>query len=170
MNDLSGPDRVRAKSLSSTGQATEVARIDYTVISKADCGLVWRVFSQCEQWNRFLNAYGTIKWWGDPWAPGSRLQIELLYPVAAMQSRVITVCNPPRCVAWINHVLGYTMEQWVLFDPHASGGTRISTWIELTGATLRVDGHDDVQKIVRNFVRQWYTNFAAECDGLAEKA
>ena len=76
---------------------------------------------------------------------------------------------PPRRFdkyAWINHVLGYTMEQWVLFDPHAGGGTRISTWVEFTGAALMVDGHD-IEAIVRRFVETWYTNFAAECDRMA---
>ena len=140
-----------------------IVRVEFSVVSKADPNLAWKLFSQCDQWNCYLNAYGEIRWIGEPWTPGSRLQIELTYPVKATQDRVITVCNPPRCVGWINHVLGYTMEQWVLFDPHSGGGTRISTWVEFTGAALNVDGQD-LETTVREFVETWYTNFAAECD------
>lgn len=162
----SAPGRGPATPLRSQPSNTGIARIDFAVISRADCGLAWKIFSQCEEWNRFLSAYGKIQWFGERWAPGSRLQIELTYPAPLVQDRVITICNPPRCVAWINHVMGFTMEQWVLFDPAPAGGTRISTWIEFTGEALHVDGHD-VQAIVRGFVERWYTNFAAELDRMS---
>jgi hypothetical protein len=61
------------------------------------------------------------------------------------------------------------MEQWVLFDPHPGGGTRISTWIEFTGAVFDVEGVD-VQQVVRDFVEKWSSNFCAECDRLAKSA
>jgi hypothetical protein len=128
--------------------------------------LAWRIFSECEEWNKFLPAYGKIEWLGERWAPGSRLRIELTYPAPVVQDRVITVCNPPRCVGWINHVVGFTLEQWVLFDACGGGGTRISTWVEITGTTLEVDGHD-VPSILRSFIERWYANFAAECDRMA---
>ena len=163
MDYSSGPGRGPATPVRSQQSDTNIARIDFTVITQANCELAWKVFSQCEQWNKFLNAYGRIQWFGERWAPGSRLQIELTYPTAVVQDRVITISNPPRCVAWINHVMGFTMEQWVLFDPCPGNGTRISTWIEFTGETLQVGGHD-VPAIVRDFVERWYTNFAAELD------
>jgi len=166
MNYVFGPGEGPTRALCPSKLRTEIIRIEFAVHSRAECSLVWKLFSQCEHWNRYLNAYGEIRWLGERWMQGSRLQIELTYPIAATQDRIITVCNPPRCVAWINHVLGYTMEQWVLFDPHAGGGTRISTWVEFTGAALMVDGHD-IEAIVRRFVETWYTNFAAECDRMA---
>jgi hypothetical protein len=92
------------------------------------------------------------------------------FPMQAMratQDRVITICTPPRCVAWINHVLGYTMEQWVLFDPDAGGGTRVSTWIEFTGADF--DG-SEVEKLVTKFAAEWFGKFRAECDRMVRKA
>jgi hypothetical protein len=137
--------------------------------TKAGCEAVWKLFSECEQWNRYVNAYGKIRWLGERWAPGSRLLIEMTCPTSAVQNRVITVCNPPRSVAWINHVLGYTMEQWVCFDPLAGGGTRISTWVEIAGPTLIVDGQDLVA-IARNFVETWYNNFGKHCETLARDA
>lgn len=76
---------------------------------------------------------------------------------------MITVGTPPRCVAWINHVFGYTLEQWVLFDPHPGGGTRVSTSIEIVGKALSVEGQD-VREVIQDFVVCWYTKFAEECD------
>lgn len=169
MNYVFGPEEGPAKSLCVTKPGTGIARVEFAVITKAESGLVWKLFSECEQWNRYLDAYGNIRWIGERWAPGSRLLIELTYPIQAVQNRIITICNPPRCVAWINHVAGYTLEQWVLFDPHPGGGTRISTWVEFTGATLHIDGQD-LEGIVRDFVEKWYTKFRDECDSLVSWA
>lgn len=161
MDSLFRPAEGPAESLCSPRPA--IARIEYSVVTKIDCSLAWNIFSRCEEWNRYLKAYENIRWLGEPWAAGSRLLIELNYPTSAVQNRIITVCNPPRCVAWINHVLGYTMEQWVLFDPHSGGGTRISTWVEFTGPTMCIEGHD-VVAVIRDFVERWYSNFRDECD------
>jgi hypothetical protein len=144
----------------------KIVRVEYTISTKADYAFAWRIFSDCSRWHHFSNAYRSIEWQGAPWVPGSRLQIEIVHPVVATQDRVITLCEPPRCVAWINHVLGYTMEQWVLFDPEAGGGTRISTWIEITGADI--DGHD-VEKLVARFLADWFVSFCAECDRMVSE-
>jgi hypothetical protein len=60
------------------------------------------------------------------------------------------------------------MEQWVLFDPYVGGGTRITTWIELTGAELCPDGHD-MRDLVKGLLEKWFGNFCAECNRLAER-
>lgn len=165
MNHPSGPAPGLTPVLCNTRPKPAIARIEYNRLTKVDCGLAWRIFADCRRWHRFSDAYRSIEWRGAPWAPGSRLQIEIIRPIAAKQDRVITICTPPRCVAWINHVLGYTMEQWVLFDPDGAGGTRVSTWIEITGADLNLNGHD-IQKLVTRFVKEWFDNFCAECDRL----
>lgn len=59
------------------------------------------------------------------------------------------------------------MEQWVLFDPDAGGGTRVSTWIEIAGADF--DSHD-IEKLVARFAKEWFVNFGAECDRMVRKA
>ena len=146
----------------------EIARIEYNRLTKADCALAWRIFADCKRWHRFSDAYSSVEWRGAPWTPGSRLQIETVRPIAVKQDRVITICTPPRCAAWINHVMGYTMQQWVLFDPDGSGGTRVSTWIEITGAHLNFEGHN-VEKLVSRFVKEWFDNFCAESDRIVSR-
>jgi len=129
--------------------------------------LAWKIFTDLKLWPGFCNIYGDMAWQGPPWTPGSRLRIELRLPVEATTNRVITVCTPPHQVAWINHVRGTTMEQWVSFDPYQGGGTRVSTWIEVTGAELSVGGGNFLS-FLRNVVATWYNNFALECDRVAK--
>ncbi len=59
------------------------------------------------------------------------------------------------------------MEQWVLFDPFGGGGTKVTTWIELTGAELCPEGHD-ARTVVKSMLEKWFGNFCAECDRMAE--
>ena len=165
MNHSSGPIPGLRPIVCDTRPKPEILRVEFARSTKADCGMAWRIFSDTSRWRRFSDAYRKIEWRGAPWAPGSRLQIDIVKPVVASQDRVITICTPPRCVAWINHVLGYTMEQWVLFDPAAGGGARVSTWLEITGADFDVP---DIERLVKRFMEDWFLNFCAECDRVAE--
>jgi len=70
-------------------------------------------------------------------------------------------------VAWIDHVLGNTMEQWVTFDALPDGRTRVHTWAEITGATRTVAGYD-CSEFLRGFMREWYDSFCAAAHQLAE--
>ena len=147
---------------------TEIVRIESVVFSQADCTLAWKIFSDWTLWPKFSNIYGNgIEWHGPPWESGSRMTIDIVSPVSARVARVITVCTPPRCVAWINHVNGYTMEQWVVFDPYGGGGSKITTWIELTSPEL-FSQECDVKRLVKNLIDEWFRNLCAECDRAAK--
>jgi hypothetical protein len=148
---------------------SNIARIEYSVFTKADCSLAWRVFSNIEFWPKFCKLYKRARWLGAPWTPGSRVKLELGAPVNATADRVVTVCTPPHHVAWINHVCGYTMEQWIAFDPYGLGGTRVSAWIEVTGGDPSRDRAEDMQ-LLRNVVEEWFDNFWRECDRVAQQA
>ena len=117
--------------------------LEYTAFTKADRALAWKLFSDFRFWPAFSDIYGGISWAkGKPWAPGSRLRIEIIRPVKAVVDHVITICSPAEHVAWIDHALGNTMEQWVTFDALPDGGTRVHTWAEVAGATRTIEGHD----------------------------
>src|SRR5205807_6049453 len=147
----------------------EIVRIEYTVFTAAELGLTWKLFSDWKSWSNFSDVYGKagIVWRGAPWEPGSRLSIDLAYPVRMTVDRVITVCTRPRCVAWISHVRGFTMEQWVLFDPYHGKGTKVSTWIELMEVEFCIDGCE-VREIVKSMLANWFENFCTECDRIAD--
>ena len=144
-------------------------RFEYTVVTRASRELAWKLFSDWRRWHQFSDVYGTIQWEkGEPWEPGSRLKIGVVRPVETTIDHVITLCSPPEFVAWIDHAMGNTMEQWVTFEPTGDGRTRIHTWAEITGLT-RVVGGREIRDVIGDFIQQWYDSFCAACDELAEE-
>ena len=142
--------------------------LEYTAFTKADRALAWKLFSDPCFWPAFSDIYGAIRWVkGKPWTPKSRMRIEIVRPIKAVVDHVITICSPGEHVAWIDHVMGNTMEQWVTFDPLPGGRTRVHTWAEITGPTRTVEGYD-CSELLRGFIREWYDSFCAAGDQLAE--
>jgi len=144
-----------------------IARLEYTIFTKANCNLAWRVFSQVDLWPQFCSLYKSARWQGDAWVPGSRLRLELGAPLHAVADRVVTACNPPHQLSWINHIRGYTMEQWVSLEPFYSDGCKISVWVEVTGGDPSRDRTEDM-RLLQSVVVEWFENFRTECDRLAE--
>jgi polyketide cyclase/dehydrase/lipid transport protein len=142
--------------------------LEYTVFTKASPSVAWRIFCDYRLWPRFSDVYGEIRWSkGKPWAAGSRLKIEIVRPTKAIVDHVITVCSPERQIAWIDHVLGSTMEQWVTFEALPDGRTRVHTWADIT-TTAPFAPSTNFSDFVRAFVRQWYDGFCQACDQVAE--
>ena len=138
--------------------------ISCAVETKATAHVAWEVFADWRLWPQFSDIYGSIQWVaGEPWKKGSRLQIEVVRPVHAHVDHVILVCEPSKRVAWIDHALGTTLEQWVYFEPMAAGGTRVHTWAEFTGIATVIAGRP-LKRLLQDFNQTWYRNYAAECD------
>lgn len=148
---------------------SHVARLEYSVFTKADCNLVWKLFSDVSLWPRFLPLYQNVRWQGSAWNPGSRLRMDVAEPINATVDRVVTLCAPPHHLAWINHVRGYTIEQWISIEPYHEGGARIATWLEVTGGDLSRDRAADMH-LLETVVRTWFDNFSTACDYGATKS
>jgi hypothetical protein len=147
----------------------EIVRVEYTDVTRADRDLAWKVFSDFRHWRRFSDIYGDIRWLaGKPWKPGSRMRIELVRPVNTTVDHVITVSHPAECVAWIDHFMGNTMEQWVTFTSQPDGATCVHTWAELTGPTSHIDGKQ-FSELLRSFIELWYSRFCEECNRIHER-
>ena len=141
-----------------------IQRLEYSVKTKAKRDRVWRIFSDHRKWHSFSDIYGNMLWvQGQPWHPGSRLRIEVLEPIHTVVDHVIISCTPREQVAWIDHALGISMEQWVNFDPLPEGGTQIRTWAEFTGQTAEIGGRP-VREVLFDFISHWYEKFSAYCD------
>jgi len=142
-----------------------MARFEYTVVTKASPSLAWLVFSDLHRWNNFANVYGTLRWQdGNPWEPGSRLQIELLRPVNAMIDHVITTCVPGKKVGWIDHAIGVALAQWVTFEERPEG-TQVYTWGEVLHSGILIGGRT-VEELLASFTRTWYESFRVACNQL----
>ncbi len=145
-------------------RGSDVERVEYTAITKAAPALAWKIFSDHRKWPTFVDAYGNIRWIaGEPWKLGSRLRVELVWPVRITITRVITMCRAAECVAWIDHARGSTMEQWVIFEPEPQGGTCLRTWAEVFGSKPRVAGKPFIQ-FAENFIKLWFDGLCKECD------
>jgi len=149
---------------------SDSAGISHTVFTRAQCDVAWKVFSICNLWPGFSETHGSnVQWHGAPWNAGSRLQFDIAEPEPTRVECVLTLCAPPQCVAWINHVRGHTFQQCVLFEPYMGGGTKITTWIELTN-TERGDGLTKIRLLLKFLLQTWFGNFTAECDHQARMA
>lgn len=151
--------------------ATAIAMegFEYSVTTKATPQLAWRIFSNWSLWPQFSELYADIHWTkGEPWQEGSHLSITAAGPIEVTLDHVITRCVPAEQVAWIDHALGTTMEQWVLFKPQPGGGTRISTWAELTGMMPLIAGRR-IKDLLLDFTQTWYNRYAQECDQAADQ-
>jgi hypothetical protein len=144
-----------------------IGRVEYLVFTKADPSLAWKIFSDIKLWPKFSDRYTSIAWKGTPWTPGSRLRIEVREPVITVVDRALTLCLPPQHIAWISHVAGYTMEQWIAIEPSAAGGSRVSTWIEVTGTDFTEGKKIDLE-FLKGIIIEWFDNFTLECDRVAE--
>jgi len=149
--------------------SSRITRVEYTDVTRANSRLAWKVFSDFRRWRRFSDIYGEIRWFaGKPWKPGSRMRIEVVKPIKTSVDHVITVSRPAECVAWIDHFLGNTMEQWVIFTAQPDGTTSVHTWAELTGVTSQVEGQS-LSDLLKKFIEQWYSSFCQECNRLHEQ-
>ena len=127
--------------------------------------MAWRVFSNWKLWPQFSELYDDIQWTkGEPWQEGSHLSIRAAKPIGVTLDQVITVCVPAEKVAWIDHAVGTTMEQWVFFESRPGGGTRVHTWGELTGMIPLMAGRTIKDLLL---TRTWYDRYAVECDRVA---
>ena len=127
------------------------------------------MFSDWTLWPKFSDYYDQIRWTqGEPWQEGSRLSITIARPARITLDHVITMCEPGEKVAWIDHAIGVTLEQWVFFDRLPEGGTQVRTWAEFTGITAIIAGRR-IKDVLLEFTRTWYSRYAAECDRTAAK-
>lgn len=142
-------------------------RFEYSIVTRCDRNTAWDFFTDIRRWNSCADSYGDIRWMeGEPWEVGSRLEIELTNPGPFTVKQVIIGIVSREKVGWINHAMGIAIEQWVLFEDDASGGTKISTWLDYTGFRSVLFGRP-VENLIRDFMTTWYNGFRQRCDELA---
>jgi len=170
MRNPSRPENGLSRQVPVPKSQSDSARISHTIFTRAQCDVAWKVFSNCNLWPGFSEIHGSnVQWHGAPWSAGSRLQFDIAEPEPTRVECVITLCAPPQCVAWIIHVCGHTFQQCVLFEPYMGGGTKITTWIELTNPDLG-GGLTKVRLLLKPLLQTWFGNFTAECDHQARMA
>jgi carbon monoxide dehydrogenase subunit G len=140
------------------------SRIEHSVQVKCNPQRAWEIYTDWKRWRSWNELYSDIRWVeGEPWVTGSRMEVDVLQPRPMTAKQVLTVCEPPRKVAWVGHGMGVTYEQWVNFTPRRVGGTLVYVWIELTGIATQFFGKT-IEETVREILGKWFEAFRAECD------
>ena len=143
-------------------------KFSYEVLVKASPKLAWDIFSNWRRWHTFANVYGRLEWVkGDPWAVGSRLNIEIVQPVHVTIDHVITHCDPGEKVGWIDHAMGVAIDQWVVFEPKNGSGTIVRISAEIVGANLVFTNGMSLEQFLPEFTRHWYDAYRDVCNELA---
>jgi hypothetical protein len=83
-------------------------------------------------------------------------------PVQATILAVVTACHPPRSVGILNHALGITTEQNVIFVPDTKGGTRVLMTMDFVGKSLDLS-ETVIQQAITFYTRDALDTMAALC-------
>ena len=108
-------------------------RVEYSVTARASPAALWEAF--CDL-SRLLGRgiYAEASWTeGKPWQVGSRLRYVVVEPLAATVSAVVTLFEPPSKVGLLNHALGVTAQQLVIFTPLDRNNTRVAMAMDPVG-------------------------------------
>jgi hypothetical protein len=107
-------------------------RVEYSVTARASPEELWAAFSDL---TRLLGRgiYSEAEWTqGEPWRTGSRLRYVVVQPVETTVSAVVTQSEPPLKVGLLNHALGVTVQQMVIFT-RLKDSTRVDLVMDSVG-------------------------------------
>ena len=137
-------------------------RTDYSVVVPVSVELAFRAFSDL---GRLLHReiYEEVSWVeGSPWQVGSRIRYVVTKPVHATISAVVTSYEPPRYVALLNHGMGVTAEQQVIFTGSLQGDTRVRMVMDFVGKSPDLP-EDVVQQAITLYTHDALDTMAALC-------
>jgi hypothetical protein len=136
-------------------------RIEYSVVVPVPAVAAFRAF--CDQ-ERLLHRgiYEEVSWIEGPlWQVGSRIRYVVSAPIQATILAVVTSCDPPRSVGMLNHAVGITVEQNVVFVPDHKG-TRVLMTMEFVGKSPDLS-ETVIQQAITFYTRDALDTMAVLC-------
>jgi hypothetical protein len=121
-------------------------RVEYSVTARATPEELWAAF--CDL-GRLLGRgiYSEATWTeGEPWRTGSRLRYVVVQPVEATVTAVVTHIEPPLKVGLLNHALGVTVQQMVIFT-RLKDSTRVDLVMDAVGQPTAPASFDVTQAL-----------------------
>jgi len=121
-------------------------RVEYSVTARAAPEELWAAFCDLD---RLLGRgiYSEAVWTeGEPWHSGSRLRYVVVQPVETTVSAVVTQIEPPLKVGLLNHSLGVTVQQMVIFTP-LKDSTRVDLVMDAVGESTGPASFDVTQAL-----------------------
>jgi len=77
------------------------ASISYSVTTKLPIGRVWGLLTDITNWPKFSDIYSDLSWDGEPWKEGSRLAVQINFPIVVSGRYTISVCLPTVLIRYV---------------------------------------------------------------------
>lgn len=124
---------------------------------------VWELFGDIQNWKRCSSLYQDLRWYGQPWAVGSSISAQLVYPISIGLRYVIRRYEPKIRVHYLAHGMsaGFATERRVEFQPTGSG-TLIR--IESYGIGNVPSFSGGMPEFLRSVCNRFFEDFARFCD------
>ncbi len=140
-------------------------RLEYSTVANCKPEHIWQAFQHVEEWPNWSSVLSNTHWLeGEPWATGSKFQMQILQPIPVTFRPEIMECAPPGFVHWIGKTTAITAEQWFSFETQPNGTTLIKTWQEFSGPASFMFGES-----VRMAITNIYVDLFRSLKEAAEK-
>ena len=140
-------------------------RLEYSTVANCKPEHIWQAFQHVELWPEWSSVIANTQWLeGEPWAMGSRFQMQILQPIPVTFRPRIIECTPPGFVHWIGETTAVNAEQWFSFDLQPDGTTLMKTWQEFSGPASFMFGES-----VRTAITNIYVDLFRSLKEAAEK-
>lgn len=139
-------------------------RLEYATVANCKPEHIWKAFQHVEEWPRWSSVIANTGWTeGQPWAAGSRFQMQILQPLpVTFRPRIIEVA-PPGYVHWIGETTALNAEQWFSFKEQPDGTTLIKTWQEFSGPASFMFG-ESVRTAITNIYVDLFRSLKEEAE------
>lgn len=144
--------------------------LEYSTVAKCRPEHVWQKFSRMEEWAWWNRVIGSARWVDgqQPWAKGSRFNMELVRPKTMKFQPVITESNPPTKICWVGKGSGVTGEHFFSFEAQPDGTTLLKTWENFSGfGTLFIGG--GMKGRIVDMYKLWLDRLKEESEKIARE-
>ena len=106
---------------------------------KCPVATAFAVFTDTDAWQRSTEIT-KVEWLGKPWQEGSRMRIKEYGNIRDTIDQVLLHYEPPRCVAYMTHFFGITLETRLTFHAVSEYEAEVQTRGEFLGLASRAFG------------------------------
>ena len=142
--------------------------LEYSILANCKPAHIWQAFQHVEQWPSWSSVITNTQCTeGEPWATGSKFQMQILQPIPMMFRPVIVECAPPTFVHWSGKSPAVNTEQWFTFDEQPGGSTLMKTSQEFTGPASFMFG-ESVREAITNIYVDLFRSLKEAAEKLAQ--
>jgi hypothetical protein len=138
------------------------ASISYSVTTGLPIGRVWGLLTDITNWPKFSDIYSDLRWEGEPWKEGSRLVVQINFPIVVSGRYTISVWAPIVLIRYVFEpgMCGFAMAKTIRLNRLVEE-TSIEVTAHLEGEVEMAGGGSE---FLRQLTMRWLDEFARFCD------